>query len=342
VNSVTGVTFGGVVSESICKGLMEEYLINHFNEIDHIFSIVNIDNELSSDYRWIAPAYCSYTIFSQISNPKPFIAILSLVGDKSVARSKLPRLSQEVSPGLIPTGCNSGFAVSSSLFIQNFIVPAVNAKMDDSANAQFTYDSDYDALINKQKFNLPGATYGGITYTPYCEIGDFSMEIKNGKLHFKASYTCPISPGIRGKGYVEQYYTLQLGSNKDSFDLVEDTTMKKEEHHADVDSGVTIAEVVISIVVGIVGAIVGYMTKAANIIVKRILTLVITAVLETIVQIPQFIMQHGMDALGKFELSFQFLAIGVRTISWTGIDAFNPTKASFENCFLIGGDPVLK
>jgi len=341
VTDLTGVTFEKMIEKYITIGLMQQSLNDHLKEINYIFATVNIDNELSKEYAWIAPTITSYCVFSPLGSSEPFLAILTLTGDKDTAKARYQRLSQEVSPGLIPNGCTAGFAISSPLFIQHFIVPSVNSTMDDSKNAAFAYDPNNEAMNNGKQFNLNSITYLGITYTPYVEPNDFNMKVMNGKLRFNCAYTCPISPGIRGKGSLQQFFSLKLSDDKTKFNLDEDTSAKKEEHHADVDSWVTITEIVISLVVGIASLVVGVIVETASKAVKWLLIVIVGAILEIIVQIPQFIMLHGLDALSKFELSFTFLATGVRTIAWQGVDAFQPTYANFENCLLLGGNPVL-
>ena len=130
------------------RGLMEEWLNEHVETFDFVFSTVNLNSRADQDHwQWLRPTATSYAVIDDRETLSSGIfAVLCMTEGRPVARD------QEITMDTIPAGGNAAFLISKERFLSRIFRKGVGDMLDGpvTPDASRVWPDDYFTLTDNE------------------------------------------------------------------------------------------------------------------------------------------------------------------------------------------------
>lgn len=246
-------------SEAITSAL-GAWLNTNLQDFNHVFSVVVVNETADQGtFQWLKPTRLGYAVVApQSAQPDQYVlGVMAMTENRTN-----PNLAYQISPNIIPAGCNAGFLISQERFVKKVFLPGVYTIFQNATAADFDTTNDGTTVTNKQaltfqSFTLEDGTKitdatvdgGKFTLTAF----DQTLELQFTNMHFTwktgyivhLDYTGMAVLSADGNGHFQMKET---GKPSLSVVVTKTTTEKWEE---------LITGIIEGIVLAVVGAAIG-------------------------------------------------------------------------------------
>jgi hypothetical protein len=215
-----------VLSMTLTKGadaqdpvqyVLEEWLLANLDSFNHTFAAVDLGALADKDqFQWLNPTHVGYGI----NNPEGAAPADYVFGVLAMTENRTGvNLGHDVSPNIIPDGCNAGFLISQERFMTKIMLRGIEKLFLNASDTDFSVSEDGSAItnVNPVTFNtfetssnngdtvdINGATIDPQNFTLTANVTTMSLAFVD--LHFPWT----------GGGYLVDGYTVHLNYNAES------------------------------------------------------------------------------------------------------------------------------
>lgn len=255
-----------IVAKAICNALFNTYFNTNLSDFKHVFSafIVNATAD-KQQLQWLKPTMLSYAVNSTGDLNTSVFGVLAMTEDRPVKLN-----THTIDPRLLTvTKGHSAFAISSTLFVQKWILPGLLTMRLGSRPEEYVLSNDGLSYENIKKIqwatfldhnNKPAEAYledgklsvGLIGNLLKVEMTDLYWDVESGitvHVNYTEYYSLELKSGVDKKGKPYKNVLVAIEKNKPS--LVMATTVADWRRTKDL---------IIQVAVGIIGGIVGGLT----------------------------------------------------------------------------------
>jgi hypothetical protein len=267
------------VPNALMMGALTQWFVENMATFEHVFS--TIDLNLLADkasLQWLQPTNTSYAYADGKTDATSTFGVLTMTGKRSMAN-----LSQEISPDAIPEGQQSGFLISSELFLKKSVLPGLPYAFKKATQSDFQLVENGTEVVKAPgvTVELKSIKYKDLSYQPYLE--SLSVQVLDTEIVSTLQVKIEVSPGIEVYIDITNYQTLELVQKSDGTQTLgyRQTRPMKHTYTKKVAPGVTIAVVLLELVVALVGFIIlGPVGELVDLILIAIITVIIIGVIE--------------------------------------------------------------
>jgi hypothetical protein len=294
VKSVTdpnGTGFGGEVGSGIAAAL-----VGNKDKITFVFAQIGVVDTRTAT--WLLPKKSVYSYHTPQGSSGGYLAILSVVTDRDISG-----LNANIDSGIIDPAYPLAFVVSSELFLEHAILPALPGAFPGTSAANFRYGGHQITLA--KSFDMKSIKEGAIYYTP--NVQSLIITIDGNALKNTASGAC-------GLHLPNAYLDFSATStNVLVFDAGTSTFSFRKDPNPSTHSSSHMPWYDYLISLGAVGA--------------AIMAIVLAAV------------ESGLgDSLSSSELAGSLSDLPGSGVQWDGLNQITIRQAALSDCFVLHAD----
>lgn len=202
----------GLIQKAVISAGFSAWANANLDEFTHIFTVVNIDEEVDSDAQWafVTPSYVDYAYLDGDSAATSTFAVLCMTGGRSG-----DTLTSQVSPNAIPAGTGGGYLVSAERYLTDLMMPALGHCYSGLTSEDVSVASDASSV------NLnPGATvslapveHDGSSYRP--QLTRLDILVRGQTVQITSQTRTEVSPGITAITDATHWYHIALATRSD-------------------------------------------------------------------------------------------------------------------------------
>ncbi|XAH23784.1 TULIP family P47-like protein [Xylophilus sp. GW821-FHT01B05] len=339
IAQVTNVAVPGQTDQTLLgaiQGAFQDFFNKHLDRITYVFNTVNLGAVADQDaFTWLQPTYTSYAYYDAPTLDRAVFGVLCMVSGNSPGQN-----SNQIGPGSIPSGAQSGFNISDQLFMKRMVLPVMANSFNagNSATIDQTYFkiTNNDTVISNAKtIPMPKVRHGSINYHPKCT--DFKVTLQATQIIVYSKVHIEISPGI--DAYVEStnYFDLKLQTDdKGNQYLAYEIAAPARTHHwVDVATGIVIAGIVIGIVGAVAAGVAAKILEGAMRVVVGIIIVVVAGVAAAVPQLIAKITSSGV--IGHLPSIGALVTAATNKIKWSGGQDFDIKLVQLNGSLQMGG-----
>lgn len=176
VKNITGLPKLDEIGRSIVPELFTTWFEANLSKYNYVFNLLNLSTQISQStpYKWIYPTDTLYAVTDMGTMDSSVFGVLTMVNNNAASSN------HQVSPNAIPAGCDAGFLISGTQFVQNIMLPGACQVFDGIDPSNFSIGNDNLSVTNNTEL-----TWGNfaVNDTPeYTFPGDFSTQLNNGTI----------------------------------------------------------------------------------------------------------------------------------------------------------------
>lgn len=323
------------VHRALFQGALTQWFIENLARFNHVFSTVNLAQKSDeASFQWLKPSLTSYAYADGTTPDNSILGVLT-----TTQRRTIGDLSHEIVPDAIPVGAQSGFLISSNLFLKESVLPGLpHAFKNASAeNFQLSNDGTEIVLAPGAVVDMNTVTHDGTPYFP--KLKSFNLQVNDTEIVTNMKVAVNISPGIDITIYLTTYQTLVLVNKPDGTQTLgyKNTRPMKHTYTKHVAAWVKITIAVVSLIVAIVGVfIAGPAAEIAEMIVIAIVVAIIVGIITGIEMIIEDVIAKGVaNAMPAIN---PLIYAATDPIVWpTAASKFTLTSATLNGSIQLGG-----
>lgn len=280
-------------NRALFQGALTQWFIDNLSRFQHVFSTVNLSEKADKDsFQWLKPSLTGYAYADGTKPENSLLGVLTTTQQRSIAN-----LSHEISAGAIPSGAQSGFLISSNLFLRESILPGLPHAFKNASASDFqltNHDTEI-ILAPGRTVDVQDIHYSGSTYHP--KMTSFNLVINDTEFVVNMVVDVDISPGISVTIYMTNYQTLTLVNKPDGTQTLgyKATRPSKQTYVKHVAAWVKITTAIISLIVAIAGAVIaGPGAALADAIIIAIIVAIIIGIIVGIELIIEDVIAKGV------------------------------------------------
>jgi len=126
--------------------VLETWLLAHLDSFNHTFAAIDLGAVADKDqFAWLAPTHLGYGI----NNPEGAKVGDYVFGVMAMTEKRQgTNLGSEISPNVIPKGCNAGFLISQERFMTKIMKPSIAKMFLKAAETDFEVTGDGSTITN--------------------------------------------------------------------------------------------------------------------------------------------------------------------------------------------------
>jgi len=128
------------------SSVLEQWLLDNLGSFNHTFAAIDLGAVADKDqFQWLAPTHVGYGINNpENAQPDDYIfAVMAMTENRPGVN-----LGHEVSPNVIPSGCNSGFLISQERFLTKLMLPGIEKMFMNASDTDFAVTEDGSTISN--------------------------------------------------------------------------------------------------------------------------------------------------------------------------------------------------
>ncbi len=236
--------------------IMGVWFNSNIGLFNYVFNVVSLNQVAqSAQFQWLKPTYTSYAYYDGDKDvpgeDEAYFGVLNMTNNKQ------PKgLANQLPASAIPDGAGASILIGNRLFLENMVLPAMQAAFPKATTSDFTITNDNTSIQMKNNLDLEKVKVGAIYYQPTAT--SMIMQVVGDEIQTRMTVHIPISPGIDSYVISETWYRLQLVTKDDgtqTIGWVESRPAIKDSYYKKAE-WVVITEVIVA-VIGAVAAIVG-------------------------------------------------------------------------------------
>jgi hypothetical protein len=128
--------------------VLEEWLLNNLDSFNHTFAAINLGAVADKgQFTWLVPTHVGYGI----NNPEGAVIDDYVFGVLAMTENRQGvNLGHEISPNVIPSGCNAGFLISQERFMTKIMKPGIEKLFLNAGDADFDVIGDGSTITNNK------------------------------------------------------------------------------------------------------------------------------------------------------------------------------------------------
>ena len=322
-------------NNALMMGALTTWFTENLSDFVHVFSVVDL-NLLAdkASFQWLKPSTTSYAYADGTTDDNSVFGVLSVTEKRSIAN-----LSHEITPNAIQPGQQSGFLISSELFLEKSVAPGLPYAFKNASASDFQIINNNTEIVKApgKTVELKPVTYGGVSYQPY--LKSISVKVLDTEIVTSMQVHIEISPGVDVLIDTTNYQTLELVQKPDGTQTLGYRTTRPMKHTytKKVATWVTVTTTLVELIVATVGFFVaGPAADLAEAIVIAIITAIIIGIIEGIELIIEDVLTKGVaDAMPAIN---PMVYAASDPITWpTQKSKFTLTSASLNGAVQLGG-----
>ena len=208
-----------LVQQAALANAIANVLVQHAADVAFVFA--SISPERAASVNWMRPVSSAYCYLAP-QGATAVLAILSVTSNRDI--SALPRL---VDPGILQGVGNAGLAVSSALFLQNVMAPALLSSLRASGSLVL---NSAGVLQNSGTLSLPEVDKAGESYHP--QIDSMTVTLVDTQMLVTINGSCDMHMGVSMTFSATSTLGVSLAADGTSLVL---STIGTPTFHKDVD-----------------------------------------------------------------------------------------------------------
>lgn len=326
------------VVNALTQAALNAWYNANLQAFNHTFVVVDLNRVADkADFQWLMPTSTGYACYNDDTTPAN-----SLFGVLHMTENRTKPASGQISPNAIPAGAKAGFLIAPERFLEKLVLPGIHTIFDGSQASDFALANNNTQILNVNTVNLPAVDINGTNYVPTLAAGKVMLTIEETYIDFKLiDAVVDFSPGITIHMSYEAFTGLQLAnqSNGNHTFMYYNVKPALIDHHVEVASWVTWAEVAASVAAALVTLGAGAWAKKvieriALRVVAVIITLLVSELIANISAIIQAVAEGRKDDLPPVD---PVIGNATDTVDWPGSSGFSLTSAALNRAFQIGG-----
>ncbi|WUR15895.1 TULIP family P47-like protein [[Empedobacter] haloabium] len=153
VVSVLSVTLtSGQEAHDAVSDVLEQWLLANLGSFNHTFAAIDLGAVADKDqFQWLAPTHVGYGINNpENAAPDDYVfAVMAMTENRPGAN-----LGHDVSPNVIPQGCNSGFLISQERFLRKILLPGIEKLFLNATDTDFSIGDDGSTITNVNRITF--------------------------------------------------------------------------------------------------------------------------------------------------------------------------------------------
>ncbi|MEJ8847856.1 TULIP family P47-like protein [Variovorax rhizosphaerae] len=129
--------------------VLEAWLLANLGSFNHTFAAIDLGAVADKDqFQWLNPTTVGYGINNPVgAKPDDYIfGVLAMTEGRTGVN-----LGHDISPNIIPTGCNAGFLISQERFLNKIMLPGIEKLFLNANNSDFNVTADGSTITNLNK-----------------------------------------------------------------------------------------------------------------------------------------------------------------------------------------------
>jgi hypothetical protein len=128
--------------------VLKEWLLGNLDSFNHTFAAIDLGAVADKDqFTWLAPTHVGYGI----NNPEGATVDNYIFGVMAMTEDRPGvNLGHEISPNVIPSGCNAGFLISQERFMTKIMKPGIEKLFLNASDADFDVTGDGSTITNNK------------------------------------------------------------------------------------------------------------------------------------------------------------------------------------------------
>lgn len=320
------------------KALFQSAIAKWFNanlgQFNYVFAVVALNQVATApQFQWLKPTYTGYAYYdgpsTDPSEDAAYFGALTMNGRSPDG------LANQLPAGAIPAGQGAALLIGRRLFMQNMVLPGVQAGFPGSTTTDFTLTNDNSTIQLARQLNMDKVRVGAIDYQPTAQ--EFTLQIIGDEIQTRSKIHIPISPGIDAYVLNESYYRMELVDKKDGTQTIGWVQSRDpvSDHYYTKEAWVTITEVIVSIIGAIAAIVAGAVLQGVLRVVVVIIILVIAGIAAAT---PELIAKAISDGAAAALPSLNtMLAEMLAPIEWPNTTGFELAQVELNGALQLSG-----
>ncbi|MGF6439836.1 TULIP family P47-like protein [Paraburkholderia youngii] len=126
--------------------VLEQWLIANLGSFNHTFAAIDLGAVADQgQFQWLVPTHVGYGINNPENAPVDnyVFAVMAMTANRQGVN-----LGHEVSPNVIPQGCNAGFLISQERFMTKIMLPGIEKMFKNASDKDFQVTGDGSTISN--------------------------------------------------------------------------------------------------------------------------------------------------------------------------------------------------
>ena len=330
-----GATKPPMDQQALFTSIIGMWFNSNIHLFTYVFAVVSLNQVAQSEqFSWLKPTYTSYAYYDGNKDvpgeDEAYFGVLTMTNGKAPTG-----LANQLPASAIPNGMGASLLIGNRLFLQNMVLPAMQAAFPNATTSDFSITNDNTSIQMVNNLNLEKVKVGAIYYQPTAT--SMIMQIVGDEIQTRMTVHIPISPGIDAYVNCETWYRLQLVTKPDgsqTIGWVESRQPIKESYYKKAD-WVVITEIIVS-VIGAVAAIVGgaVLSGVTRVIVVIIIGVVAGLAAATPTLIAKTISEGAAKALPPITIMLKELT---EPVEWPDTSGFTLAQVQLNGSLQLSG-----
>lgn len=320
------------------KALFQSAIAKWFNtnlvQFNYVFAVVALNQVAEApQFQWLKPTYTSYAYYdgssTDPSDDAAYFGALTMNGRSPDG------LANQLPAGAIPPGQGAALLIGRRLFMQNMVLPGVQAAFPDSTTTDFKLTNDNSSVQLARDLNMDKVRVGAIDYQPTAQ--EFTLQIIGDEIQTRSKIHIPISPGIDAYVLTDSYYRVELVTKTDGSQTIGWVPSRDpvSDHYYTKATWVTITEVIVAIIGAVVALVAGAVLEGVLRVVVVVIILVIAGIAAAT---PELIAKAISDGAAAALPSINtMLAEMLAPIEWPNTAGFKLAQVELNGALQLSG-----
>ena len=278
---VQRIDYGGSKIDDMQKALFQAAISKWYNanleQFNYVFAVVSLNQVAESpQFQWLKPTYTSYAYYDgPRDDPNDDVAYFGAL----TMNGRSPEgLANQLPASAIPAGQGAALLIGMRLFLENMVLPGVQAAFPGASPSDFKTTNDNTSIQLVHDLNMEKVKVGLIWYQPVAQ--EFTLQIIGDEIQTRSKIHIPISPGIDAYVLSETYYRVELVTKTDGSQTIGwvESRPPKTDHYYIKETWVVITEVIVSIIGAVAAIVAGAILQGVLRVVVVIIILVIAGI----------------------------------------------------------------
>ncbi|MEJ8853322.1 TULIP family P47-like protein [Variovorax robiniae] len=160
--------------------VLETWLLANLESFNHTFAAIDLGAVADKgQFQWLVPTMVGYGINNPVgTKPDDYVfGVMAMTEGRTAAN-----LGHDVSPNIIPSGCNAGFLISQERFLEKIMKPGISKLFLKASTSDFQVSDDGSTITNLNRVyfhDFTTASKSGDTTVDitgaYIDIGKFTL-----------------------------------------------------------------------------------------------------------------------------------------------------------------------
>lgn len=333
------IDYGTSPIDEMGKALFQSALAKWYNanleQFNYVFAVVSLNRVASApQFQWLAPTYTSYAYYDgPRDDPSEDVAYF---GALTMNGRRPDGLANQLPASAIPDGQGAALLIGTRLFMENMVLPGVQAAFPGSSSSDFKISNGNTSVQLARNLDMAKVRVGLIDYQPTAE--EFTLQIIGDEIQTRSKIHVPISPGIDAYILTESYYRITLVNKPEGGQTISwvESRPAKKDHYYTKATWVTITEVIVSIIGAVAALVAGAILTGVLRVVVVIIILIIAGIAAAT---PEIIARAISDGAAKALPSIEaMLAELLAPIEWPDTTGFVLGKVELNGSLQLSGN----